>query len=76
MKVKKGDIIASEMSPHAEIVCITKEWVIYKDTQSGTEFCNHKEDTEFWIPAEIEWVDEQFYEEVFCSPEFQILPLT
>jgi hypothetical protein len=54
VKIKVGDYIASEFCAKGKVIAITKEWVIYEN-ENGVEFCNNKDDCNFWIPAEIEW---------------------
>lgn len=53
MVVKVGDKIATEFANPGVVLFIGKEWIVY--TNGKTEFCSHRDDCNFWIPAEIEW---------------------
>jgi hypothetical protein len=59
MKVKVGDIIATDMTNKGIIKYIGTEWVVYADEEK--EYCSHKKGAEFWIPAEIEWENKMIY---------------
>ena len=55
MKVKRGDIIASEFG-QGPIVAITKDWLIHLQ-EEGEEVCIYKPHNNYWIPVDADEVD-------------------